>query len=304
MSYKLSTGSKFGGQPLYAAGVGVRIRRLVANGTGPDMTDAGILATGSAPDTLGRGTGRLLTPTVVRDSKGVIQEGWVELVHASGITGWVRHDLLTLITPTARLTENDAKKLVEGLVNRDRVLGQRLAYCGELLRRIKAKPGQLSTAQLLQFQTTFDGLNNRLKSRQQALQSSTAVKVTGFENPTELVFGKSVQGIGVIPVAVWAVVAGVVVVAALVAWQYFKPHGEASEIDLSKCRTFEALLATAAPEIQQQVLKEVNGEVKAAYEKGASDSSGPLGGFADALKWGVFGYVALQLLGGRQQGGG
>ncbi len=158
-------------------------------------------------------------------------------------------------------------------------------------------------------------LELRQKDRQRRiLAAKDVIKVTNTIDPFHLVFKPAsikrwygINGIGVIPLVAWAIVAGVVLVAGVtwaVVYNHFKTDAQASELDLSKAENLTALLSKADPSTAKKVQAEVNAYGKEQFDAGAAakqtendkESTGPLAETGSLLKWATVGFLAFKIL--------
>lgn len=304
-TYTLSTNPKWRGFAAYPKGTNVLVRLLTATGK-LNLTPSGIVRSASWPASLGTFTGRQLVPAT--------GPGWMEVTDTSGQTGWVRYDLLNFQQPINTIKADDGKKLIQTYLKNEAQLAKLLAH-NRVLLDLRSK--RISGDDILL--TEQKRLELRQKDRQRRiLAAKDLIKVTSTIDPFHLVFKPAaikrwygINGIGLIPVAVWwigaGIVAGVVLVSGITykaTADHFRTDAKHSEIDLTKAQVLNQTLSKLDPATRAKVVAEISDYGKGEFDAGAAAAvteadkkdGGPFAEAVDMLKWGIAGFAVYKIL--------
>jgi len=198
--------------------------------------------------------------------------------------GCVREDVISMELSqrkggkTSKVTEKDAKTVVENLIDSDIKIYKRLLVISELLNRTEKKGYNVDKQRKV-----LHSLILRYGKRQAKLKSATAsLKVQGYIN-TAYDWLKGKFGLGVlplIPIAVGAVVGGAITVSL---YFYFRPSYDESEQDLKITGKFKDFLMQLPDDTRKEIITDLEKQIDDAY--GAGLTRGKFSGMFSILKW-------------------
>lgn len=214
---------------------------------------------------------------------------WYQVTVNSTTHGYVREDVVILLKP------EDSEKIIQLLVKSDQQVFEGLARVSNLLLAAKTK-GKNIQAQL----DKFSQLGARLSARQNALKSSSLLKVqTGIKKAytavvnkmkslISAIFGVGDGGVVSIPLSVVIIVTAAATLATTAALYYtFKPKYDESSTDLKMTTELEKALAMLEPNEAKKLKEDLEKQVDDAYNDGKKDGS--FGGLGSILLYTAIG---------------
>lgn len=217
------------------------------------------------------------------------KDTWYAVETLNGERGFVNSLYSTPGTANTNISTADANELAKKLIENDRLVYDRILMLSATISDMKNRGFNVSVQE-----SRLKGLNENLSVRQAALKNSKwfhSVKVaqsTLWEKAREAYnyISAQVSGIGLIPLAVVAAVAGVSLAVgaggAALLYYCLKPKYDESKVDLKACDDLKTALKTIGDERAKAVLADLEKQIDDAYNNGRTD--GTLGGFFSAIK--------------------
>lgn len=227
---------------------------------------------------------------------------WYGVLTIDGKIGYIRGDYVkTVYLKNTEPTTAQTQSIIDALVASDKDVYNNLLICASLLE-VQKKNGCNVSSCLSKFNT----LNERLAERQNALRENSIfhnVKtvVSSIWNSAKNSYNavlSYISGIGVLPVAIYAIVAGVSLVigavSSLAIYYAFKPKYDQSTVDLKQTKELKEALEKLSPEKAQKVVEDLEKQIDDAYNNGKTDGS--FSGIWNVAKYVVVGIGGFYLV--------
>lgn len=240
-------------------------------------TSSKIYATAKKGKSKGRTTG-----TYIEMSDG---PWWEVLLNKINVAAWARQDVTKLYEPKKTgITEKQAKKLIDGLIESDDNIYHSLLKLNALIDNLRFKGYDVS-----KYEKVLLKLANRLKGRQELIKNSKILKYkTGLKKGYEKLrdkFIRKISGIGAIGTLAAIIIGGVAGGGlAIAAYFAFRPSYNESKDDLVLTKELEAALNNLDPIESQKIKADLEKQVDKAYKAGlTSGTFSGMGKFAKPL---------------------
>lgn len=238
---------------------------------------------------------------------------WYKITLFDKRTGWVGANVTTLTWPIEainKLTPDNGKDVLRALITNDWYTFHILIALRRQIELMKAKGKNVNA-----YIAEHDKIFKSVQARKNQILSSDAIKVkqgvSSWYNPLVKWWQDNIKisgtdeeesSVNAVPVAVVmaAIAVGVIIIAisSVAIYNMFHTPAGASTIDLSKATTLANVLKNIDEPTRNQVIKEIDGQLKDVYYKGKSDSGGPfdklIGNFSTLAIFGVAGYLFIK----------